>query len=106
MSDIFDENRGEMIAVACAHCHIVLLLNELFMHDDKTCSKKWEPPKYPESKLSARAKKRTQPMGLSDHIVSNQGQSNEGDGNGDQWFKPHKSGLCVSILGWKHVQHN
>ena len=86
MSDIFDEIRGEMIAVACAHCHIVSLMNELFTHDDKTCSKKQEPPKYPESKLPAHANKQTQPMGLSDHIVSNRVQSNEGDNIGDQWF--------------------
>ena len=79
LSDIFDENRGEMIVVACAHCHIVSLLNELFTHDDKTCSKKQEPPKYPELELPARANKRSQPLGLLDHIVSNQGQLNEGD---------------------------
>ena len=86
MSDIFDENRGEIIAVACAHCHIVSFLNELFMHDDKTCSKKREPPKYLESELPPRANKQTQPLGLSDHIMSNKGQSNEGDGIGYQWF--------------------
>ena len=75
-----------MIAVDYAHCHIVSLLNELFTHDDKTCSKKREPPKYPKSDFPARANKQTQPMGLSDHIMSNQGQSNEGDGIGHQWF--------------------
>ena len=75
-----------MIAVACAHCRIVSLLNELFMHDDKTYSKKQEPPKYLESELPAQENKQTQPLGSSDHIMSNQGQSNEGDGIGDQWF--------------------
>ena len=86
MSDIFDENRGEIIAVSCGHCHIVSHLNELFMHDDKSCSKKRELAKYLESELPPRANKWTQSLGLSDHIVSNQGQSNEGDGIGDQWF--------------------